>query len=290
MSGSEVRTYSRDTLREHVERANGMLPFAVYIELWNAARECCGSTFVEIGTAHGAATIAMTCGALSAGRQPTVHSIDTLSGVFSSRSHYGSIRENKAMIERNFAAAGITHNVSLFVGSSEEFMASGTCPPQIDLLMLDADGRIDRDLLYFFPRLAEDALIVIDDVDCDVYWGLAADGRPYVDLKHRTTRLLLDAFVAEGFLNVGKVMHATAFCTKGARTPRDAARIAEIALPCYRALVFTPLTGRFWRCVFKAWRLRNTGLSMLHGSRARVSQLLRLAHGKLKPYTGSGRG
>jgi hypothetical protein len=90
----------------------------------------------------------------------------------------------------------------------------------------------------------------------------------------------LDALVEEAFLNLGKVVHATAFCTKGSRNAADVGKIAEIALPCYRALVFTSLSGRFWQHVLMVWRLRNAALKNLRRSVVAAARFLRVMRGK----------
>ena len=171
--------------------ANGMLPDSVYAALWDCAADAPGPNVVEVGTAHGAATIALALGRRDAGLTVAIRTVDRLEGRFSSRSRFGSVEQNKAIVLRNFAAAGVADCISLFVGTSDEFAASGECPQQIHLLMLDADGRIDRDLLHFYESLASNAVIVIDDVDRELYLGRTHDGTPFIDLKHRISSLLL---------------------------------------------------------------------------------------------------
>jgi predicted O-methyltransferase YrrM len=256
--------FNRPGLLEIVRQANGMLPAPVYEALWECAQQAPGTCFVEVGTAHGAATIALALGGQDAGLNVTVHTIDRLGGKFSSRARFGSVEENRAIVQKNFACARVAKCISLFVGSTDEFVASGRCPDRIDLLMLDADGRIDRDLLHFYNLLAPNAIIVIDDIDRGVYLGTTHDGTPYVDLKHRITSLLLAGLESQGFLRVEKTIHHTAFCRRGERK-MDYQEFSGLALSCYRELVFADLPGQEWK-----------ELVQWHDRRAEVRRAIRL--------------
>lgn len=238
--------FDRERLTEYVQEANGMLPLSVYKALWECVAKAPGPNVVEVGTAHGAATITLALGAKNAGVEIRIDTIDRLGGKFSSRAQYGSVKQNKEIVLQNFARAEVAECITIFVGSTDEFVASGRCPDRIDLLMLDADGRIDRDLLHFYNLLAPNAMIVIDDVDRGVYLSTTYDGTPYVDLKHRITSLLLQALESHGFLRVEKTIHNTAFCRRGERT-MDYHEFSRLALSCYRELVFADLPGPEWK-------------------------------------------
>ena len=60
-----------------------------------------------------------------------------------------------------FRRAGVAELIELFVGTSPDFVSSGRCPPRVDLLLLEADGRIDRDLDIFYPRMQPGAPIIV---------------------------------------------------------------------------------------------------------------------------------
>jgi predicted O-methyltransferase YrrM len=228
---------NRAHLLEFKHYANGMLPMLVYQALWQCAAHAPGLNFVEVGTAHGAATIALALGAKDAGLTARIHTIDRLGGKFSSRTRFGSMEQNRAIVQENFTRAGVAECISLWVGTTDDFIYSGHCPARIDLLLLDADGRIDRDLLHFYDLLAPEAIIVIDDIDPAVYLGTTHDGTPYVDLKHRITSLLLAAFESAGYLRIEKTVKHTAFCRRGDRK-LEKQEFLQIALSCYRELVF----------------------------------------------------
>jgi len=224
-----------------------LLPSCVYDELFNLGAQAQGTNFVEVGTAHGAATIALALGAATRPSLPCrIWTIDKMGGRFSTRSKYGSPENNKQIALKNFRRAGIEDMIELFVGSSDDFIVDGRCPERIDLLLLDADGRIDRDLLYFYPRMSIGSPIVIDDVDHYIYLGRNHEGIPYIDLKHRIKSFLLTAYETTGFIRFIKRIENTAFCERGERE-YDSAVFTQIALECYRELVISEVQDSYWQ-------------------------------------------
>jgi len=157
----------------------------------SCAGEAPGPNFLEVGTAHGAGTIALALGAKKAGLDVKIQTIDRFAGKFSSRSGFGSVEQNKTIVQENFAHGKVSQCISLFVGSTDEFVAAGHQRERIDLLMLDADGRIDRDLLHFHHLLAPQAVVVIDDIDSGVFLGRHG-ARLLWKARHRPELLISD--------------------------------------------------------------------------------------------------
>lgn len=238
-----MNTY--DDLTRHTIAANGMLPQAVYQAVFDEVRANGCHHIVEIGTAHGAATIAMALGAMAQQTRCRIWTIDRLGGQFSSRSIFGSPEQNEQIVLRNLQHANVADLVQLFVGSSDDFFASGSCPDQIDFLLLDADGRIDRDLMYFYPRMPPGAPIIIDDVDSVVLLSRTSTGTPYIDNKHRLTALLLDAFIREGYVLMRYRLANTAFCQRTAKS-FDYNVFSTIALQAYRELALVDVNDPYW--------------------------------------------
>lgn len=92
--------------------------------------------------------------------------------------------------------------------------------PNIGLVVIDADGAIDRELNLLYDRTVEGGAVVIDDYnDYLKYYGLSKN-RVHVDAKHKVTKALVDYYVEEGFLEVDKVIQSTWFGykPKGARS------------------------------------------------------------------------
>lgn len=221
---------------EDVKRtANGMLPVRVYERLTTLAHRARPAVIVEVGTAHGAATIAMATGAKAAGAVFHLYTVDPFSG-FSSRAAFGGVEDNLRVVGAALRQFGVVDCVTVVVGTVTDLVTrlpSGA----VDLLLIDADGRIDRDLAAVYDRLAPGADIVIDDVDGDVCLTRFAN-RLYCDQKHRLTRLIVDRLLASGHLVNEHVECSTGFYSKGHGA---AAAIEVLALPAYRELVFADI-------------------------------------------------
>jgi hypothetical protein len=108
---------------------------------------------------------------------------------------------------------------------------------QISVLMLDADGRIDRDFLYFLNRVVPNGAIIIDD--CVDRVRLHAEGRSQyrIDLKMRLTYLLTRYMTSKGIISEGLILGDTYFCNKIC-TGMVTLNLEEI-LAVYRELVFS---------------------------------------------------
>lgn len=274
---SELKAKIMNKLADLTRNANGMLPKEVYEEIYRTSASRRPRLIVEIGTAHGAATIALGLGAMTQNSEVLIKTVDKLGGRFSSRSAYGDVEINRAIVESNFRRAGISGNVRLFVGDPDEFAAQLDPNEQIDLLMLDADGRIDRDLLNLYPQLATGAPVIIDDADNDIWLSRNHEGVPFVDNKHRTTELLLDGFCTAGFLRLEKRVANTAFCTRTDK-PYDQQAFAEIALAAYRQLVICEVGNHYWEELAQ-WSTEREGIREAIRIRKRLpAGVVRLMH------------
>jgi predicted O-methyltransferase YrrM len=225
----------------------GMLPLAVYRRIYETAAKRDGGTFVEIGTSQGAATIAMALGARAAGKPFRIYSVDEF--IVGSRPHGRSPEEKLGVVRRGCEAFGVADAIDTVIGSSADLAAL----PAIDLLLIDADGRIDRDFALLHGRLAADAVVIVDDIDPATYVGLR-QGRLSFDQKHRATHLLLERFVAAGLLVADAPSGQTGWYRKGP-VPLSPGEIELLALPAYRELVFATLEVSAVGLKWWAWRL-----------------------------------
>lgn len=226
-----------DRLLARVKRdCFGMLPVAVYRRIYETAAALGGGTFVEIGTAQGAATISMALGAKAGGKPFRILTVDEF--IVGSRPKAASPQEKLAIVRRGYARFGVTEWIENVVGSSADLPGPAMLP-RIDLLLIDADGRIDRDLGLLHDRLAPNCPVIVDDVDASTYFG-GTIGRPRFDQKHRLTQLLLERFVEARLLIADTPSGQTGWYRKGiaALTPDE---IEHLALPAYRELVFAPM-------------------------------------------------
>jgi predicted O-methyltransferase YrrM len=277
-------------LQQLTQKANGMLPLDVYQEIYLTTAAHRPRTILEIGTAHGAATIAIGLAAQTKHSDFKIWTVDKLGGRFSSRSVYGSVETNRAIVNANLASAGLSERVQLFVGDSDDFAGQSFCPLQIDLLMLDADGRIDRDLFNFYPRLAVDAPVIIDDADDSIWLSRNHERVPFIDNKHRVTELLLSGFCDAGFLVIEKRIGCTAFCRKTDKV-YDEVMFSKIALAAYRQIVSCEVDDDRWKelarwnecrvMVREGLQIRKRVPSCIFTGLSRVWSLLRRLHNVL---------
>lgn len=235
-------------LKELVTQANGMLIISVYEEIYLTASKLYQPKIIEVGTAHGAATIALALGAKTQSEDFRIWTIDKMGGKYSSRSRFGSAIANMNIAIENFKNAGVADNINLYIGSPEEFKEDKSCPENIDCLMLDADGRIDRDFLLFYRLLAPGAPIIIDDVDDNIYLGRNYEGELFLDLKHRISNLLINAYIERGYITKLKQVKNTAFCVKN-DVILDEQEFVRLSLNCYRELVINNVNNGYWYMV-----------------------------------------
>ena len=222
-----------DRLLERVQReAHGKLSIAVYRRLYESGAASGGGTIVEIGTSQGAATLALALGAKSAGVDFRIVTVDTF--LTGSRPRAATIGEKQAIVRSGFQAFGVSDRIDLVAGTTEEMIAIDD-PSDIGLLMLDADGCIDRDLAALWDRMRAGCTIVIDDVDDHNYLDFHRR-RLRIDQKHRLTHALVEAYAKAGLLVPEGESGQTAWFHKSGKKV-DPAELERLARPAYRALI-----------------------------------------------------
>jgi len=238
-------------------RCNGMLRASVYRAIYEAGYQCGGGTLVEVGTAHAAGTISLALGMQASGHQGSIYTFDKIAG--GSRDAFGDIETNRRIIEGNLAHFGVSHLVKLCIGDVADNVDKVPAHAPINLLMLDADGRIDRDFQFFFKRLAAGAPVIIDDVVEVVRVNRLNRKRYKVDSKMKLSFLLLRHFIHQGLITPGRVIGATYF----GHAPDPAAKDVDLEgiLAVYRELVFSEaprqgLGNHVWRGVSRAFLKR----------------------------------
>ena len=208
-----------------------MLPIAVYERLYRAALESPGGTFVEIGTAGGAATIALALGARAAGKRFHIYTADPFD--LGSRLSIGSVAHNLALVRAGFDAFGVADDITIVAGESSDLLKR--LRDKASILLIDADGRIDRDIALLYARLTPSAQIVIDDIDDRVY--ARPDGAGWrVDQKHRLSHLLTRIFLDMNLLVEVEIVAQTGFYRKGSASVPPA-EILAAGFDAYSELV-----------------------------------------------------
>lgn len=160
----------------------GMMPAEVYHELYLIARDHARSDIIDIGVGRGGTSIAFALGLKDAGKRHMVHAVDQFSQALPSGPHLytskikGSVDLNAAEFTKNVTAHGACDQVKAWVGRTD---IVGPTFPEIDadVLQIDVDGQIDRHMPYFYDRVREGGVIVLDD------YGDFIDkrGRKYVE-------------------------------------------------------------------------------------------------------------
>ena len=239
-------------------KCNGMLPVSVYQEIYDTACACPGICFVEVGTAHAAATVCLARALKDTNRSGKVYSFEKILG--GSREQYGDVERNIEIIRGNIDHFGVSDYVELIIGDVRECADRVPSRAEIGLLLLDADGCIDRDFEIFYDRVKSGGAVVIDDVQDRVIltrngWrGLNFKYR--IDQKHRLSHEFLSLFQSKGLIDRGSFCgEATWHGKKLDATMADVTR--EEILAVYRRLVFAdaersfipfrPALGRFVR-------------------------------------------
>ena len=218
----------------------------VYDALFDAVAKEKPKQILEIGTAHGAGTIAMALGAEAEGLTTQIQTVDTLEAlpdIPSSRSKYGNAHANEAIVRENFRRAGVADRISLFVGRSDAYATTPQAERPIDMLVLDADGRLDRDLLLFRKLMAPDCLIVVDDIDGEAHASFSRRGLS-LDLKHVISEKLTTSLVAQGYLSLEKRIWNTSFFRAVEPQLWNEDAIRTLAMSCYRELIFLDVKKR----------------------------------------------
>jgi predicted O-methyltransferase YrrM len=216
--------------------AGGMLAAETYGAVYDAACGVEKGDILEIGTAHGAATIALARGLKDRGHDGKVLTIDKISG--GSREAFGDVEANLRIINGNFDKFDVAGKIDFHVGTSWDIAAQLPEGLEIGLLMLDADGAIDRDFRLFYNAVLPGSPIIIDDYMPD-FVRLYRRGRTVrVDQKRRLTALLIHYFEEKGLLHATRLVGETWFGKKPERVTGkvefDLGEIAEV----YRRLTF----------------------------------------------------
>jgi predicted O-methyltransferase YrrM len=216
--------------------ANGMLAPEVYRAIYETASAVQSGNALEVGTAHGAGTICMALGLETAGNPGRVITIDKIEG--GSRDAFGSVEDNIKIIESNFARFGVADRIDLHVGSAGEIASQLPQDLRLGLLMLDADGAIDRDFALFYNSLLPGAPIIIDDYKPDFVRLYRNGRRVRTDQKRRLTALLVDYFEGQGLLERSQLINETWFGRKPAGVAQDITFDFQGIACIYRNLTF----------------------------------------------------
>jgi len=215
------------------KKANGMLSIDVYQEMYHLAQKVeQNTTILEIGTAHGAGTISLALGSQGKNR---IASIDKITG--GSRDKFGTLEENKVIIKNNFKYFGVEKVIDFYIGTSTEIASHLPEKLTISMLVIDADGAIDRDFELFYNKLLPGSTIIIDDYSN--YVRIKKDKKiTRIDQKFRLTHMLVSFMEQASLLKKNKVIDSTYFGIKPQNQKDDVNFSQYDFRPIYRNLTF----------------------------------------------------
>jgi len=144
--------------------ANGMLNPEIYELIYDYAQSLGEWNMLEVGAAHGAATIALARGAMDAGHENHVVSFERAEG--GSRSEYGGKEENLHILTKNLGKYEVADRVSVVPESvtweySPPALIDEKAPYSIHLH--DANSSIYCDFKLFYDNLLPGGIVMIDD-------------------------------------------------------------------------------------------------------------------------------
>lgn len=215
--------------------ANGMLAPEVYEKIFQYASMAQPGLFIEIGTAHGAATIAM--GLAAKEKKSQIYTFEKIVG--GSRERYGNFEKNLEIIRDNFEKFNLSDCIHLMVGEVEELRAKVDLTRPVSMLMIDADGAIDRDIEFFYDALLPGAPIIIDDCVDKARLKYMGRGNYQIDLKHRLTYRLVELFIENGVVVQDEIVNGTFFGHKPENSPPSNVFEKLPVKSIYRSLVHT---------------------------------------------------
>lgn len=150
------------------ETTNGMLPASIYREMYQRSFEHSRNEIIDIGVGQGPSSIAFALGILHSQRTNKVHVIDQFEQTKGGPHRYcmkdfpeGCRTANTEVFLSHLKSYGVDGPIQTYPGRTDEV----DLDPELraDLLSIDADGHIDRDLTLFFDNLVPGAWIIIDD-------------------------------------------------------------------------------------------------------------------------------
>jgi len=216
------------------KEASGAWGAHIYSALYYAAEKVTDGRIIEVGTGRGAATIVLARAAMATGAA-TVISIDNID---QDPVNHAAIEKALDEIESNFKAFDVAEHVEFLVGPCEKAALQLPRDLKTGMLVLDADGAIDRGFSLFYNSLIPGAPIVINAYD-EKYAGRKAQSEHvYLDPRKRLTTSLVTYFERLGLLEKDKVLEEVYFGRKPANVTKDVEFNLSEIMKFYRDLVF----------------------------------------------------
>jgi predicted O-methyltransferase YrrM len=148
-----------------------MLAPRVYRHYDTIARYCSDGTIIELGAGQGASTIALARGIRDAGRAGKVCVVDQFCQDGDKGPHPAGTRKfgsravgiNIESFWDNIRRYEVEDFVEVYVGKTDEVENDFGSFPCCDVLVIDVDGYVNRDLSVFYNYVVNNGIIIIDD-------------------------------------------------------------------------------------------------------------------------------
>ena len=148
---------------------NGMMLSVEYFELYKLALNK-KSNVIDVGVGRGCTSIAFALGIQESRRVSMVHAVDQFSQHSRGPHRYSlethpqdSAALNLEEFQANVHRYGVSHLVRSWSGTTDAVSRQLPVDLQADLLSIDVDGMVDRDLRHFYNFVQPGGLIVLDD-------------------------------------------------------------------------------------------------------------------------------
>ena len=199
-------------LDDIIVRCNGLLPPDVYMNIYECALKAKSGNMLEIGSAHGAASICIARGITDSGKNNHLIAVEKGEGNNSSMEKFGSKDFNIGKLEANIKYFNCEQNILVIPNRVSEVADEIKNHAPFSLIFIDADGAIDRDFMLFYNSLKPGADIIIDDYedfkDTNSLSKTNPLGKSYVTYK------FVNYFLEAGLIEKKKIVGNTIFCHK----------------------------------------------------------------------------
>lgn len=196
------------------KRCDAMLPQEVYEEISHRAETAQKGNMIEIGASHGGATIHLAEGIRKSNKNSILFSIEK--GERGSMVNYGTKEENIKILKDNLKYFNYEKYVKIIPKKVGPGIIDTEKEGPFSLILIDADGCIDRDFRLFYNSLIPGADIIIDDYK-DIKKITKTTNPINVLGKKYSTYLFVNYFLEKGLLKREKLIYNTIFFKK----PRD---------------------------------------------------------------------
>lgn len=161
---------NRSSFRRLARDLGGLSRSRIYRHYYRLDRDESRYSIIELGTGQGASTIALALGIVDSGRNGNVQAIDQFyqqgKGI-----HPAGVKEygedapgiNLRACCQNLSDYGVAGRVQVHPTKITDATLDIDTQGPFDMLVMDVDGFIDRDLGLFYDRLPAGGIIVIGD-------------------------------------------------------------------------------------------------------------------------------